>query len=196
MCRLAFAIFLTLGMLPPIALAQSESETSPQPGEIDYVAASNLVLQQFGTGFTPLKDFAPVIGDFDSDGISDIVIPARATNPLVNAVRFHYKVVDPYDTYFGFGDPKVTMEFGANDPRDKGLVLLIIHGAGEKGWHANEPKAKFVVINLPFTKVALSAVKLRKKEVAAIAAEERDTVSSLIYWDGKKYKYEPNGASN
>ena len=88
------------------------------------------------------------------------------------------------------------MEFGANDPRDKGLVLLIIHGAGEKAWRAQEPKAKFVVVNLPFTKVALSAVRLRKKEVAAIAAEERDTVSSLIYWDGKKYKYEPNGASN
>ncbi len=153
-------------------------------------------MQQFGPGFTPLRDLSAVIGDLDGDGISDIVIPARASNPLVNAIRFHYKVVDPYDTYFGFGDPKVTMQFGADDPRDKGMVLLIVHGAGEKGWRSEDPKAKFVIINLPFTKVALSAVKVHKKEVAAIAAEERDTVSSLIYWDGKKYKYEPNGAAS
>jgi len=70
-------------------------------------------------------------------------------------------------------------------------MVLVIHGSGKEGWRAEKPKAKFVIINLSFDRVTLSGASLKKKPVAAMRVEESDGVSSLIFWDGKKYKYAP-----
>jgi hypothetical protein len=77
------------------------------------------------------------------------------------------------------------------------LVMCIIHGAGPDAWRSAQPKAKFVIINLPFQRIAAKRIQLRKKKVAAIYAEETggDQMTSVIYFDGKKYKYQPMGAS-
>ena len=136
--------------------------------------------------------------DLDGDGVEDIVVVARCRNPLVDQAGYNFKVVDPYNTYFGFGDPKVTTEFASEDPEGRGVSLLIIHGAGPEAWRTETPKAKFLVINLPFKRLAVKKMKMRKKSVMAIYAEEahegQGTISAL-YWDGKKYKYQPMGIS-
>lgn len=179
-------------MLLPAAAQQEPARRAAPPD----AAMNQLVEKQFGPGYTILPAFSPMQADFDGDGVPDLALAARVGNPLTNAIEYHYKVVDPYNAFFGYGDPKVTQQFNVDDPRQKGMVVLIIHGEGAEGWHAAEPKAKFVVINLPFTRLSLSRVQVkRNKTVAAIAADEADSVSSVIYWNGKKYKYEPNGAS-
>jgi len=160
----------------------------------DSATVEKVIRDQFGKGYKLLPEYAPLVADFDGDGVEDLAVAAKAVNPLLNAVEYHYTVVDPYHSFFGYGNPKVTMEFGADDPRQQGHVILIVHGAAEGAWHAAQPKAKFVVVNLPYNKLTLSHVLLHKKPVGAVAAEEPDRVSSLIYWDGKKYKYEPMGA--
>jgi hypothetical protein len=186
-----------LVLVAPLLLAQ---QVSAAPGNTassrvpDAATVQKIIHDQFGPGFKPLPEFAPLMADFDGDGIEDVAVAAKAVNPLLNAVEYHYTVVDPYHSFFGYGNPKVTMEFGADDPRQQGHVILIVHGAAEGTWHAAQPKAKFVVVNLPYNKLTLSHVLLHKKPVGAVAAEEPDRVSSLIYWDGKKYKYEPMGA--
>ncbi len=110
----------------------------------------------------------------------------------------NYKVIDPYDAFFGYGDPKVTTKFAPEDPQRRGLALLIIHGAGADGWRTAEPKTKFIVINLPFKQLAVKKLTVRKKTVMAIYAEEAregEGTVSAIFWDGKKYKYQPLGST-
>jgi hypothetical protein len=167
---------------------------TPQTGS----AVDNAFVQkQFGTEFTVDSGYQSLAADLDADGVEDLVIVARVKNPLADQVEFNYRVLDPYNDFFGVGDPKITTQFGATDPARRGLVLCIIHGAGPDAWRATQPKAKFVIINLPFQHIAAKRIQLHKKKVAAIYAEETggDQMTSAIYFDGKKYKYQPMGAS-
>src|SRR5207247_6191564 len=66
------------------------------------------------------------------------------------------------------------------------------------GWRTAEPKTKFIVINLPFKQLAVKKLTVRKKTVMAIYAEEAregEGTVSAIFWDGKKYKYQPLGST-
>ena len=158
---------------------------------------NDFLQKQFGTEYTLDSTYQPVAVDLDGDGVEDIVIAARVKNPLADEADFNFKVLDPYDEFFGVGDPKITTQFGSTDPARRGLVLCIIHGAGSEAWRAAQPKAKFVIINLPFQRIAAKRIQMHKKKVAAIYAEETggDQMTSMIYFDGKKYKYQPMGAS-
>jgi len=160
----------------------------------DSATVEKIIRDQFGKGYKLLPGCAPLVADFDGDGVEDLAVAAKTNNPLLNAVEFHYMVIDPYHSFFGYGNAKTMMEYGADDPRLAGQVVLIIHGAGEGAWRAAQPKSKFVVVNLPYIRLSLSHVLRHKKPLAAVAAEEPDKVTSVVYWDGKKYKYEPMGA--
>jgi hypothetical protein len=89
----------------------------------------------------------------------------------------------------------LTASFGSEDLMEKNLVILIIHGSGPDAWRADTPKAKFVIINLPFKKVVVRRLQLRKKTVNAIFAEEANSSAgdSVVFWDGKQYRYQPLG---
>jgi len=133
-------------------------------------------------------------GDLDGDGVEDAVIVVRFKNPLGGQVEFNYKVVDPYYTFQGYGNPKVTVEFGTEDPRHNNMVL-VIHGAGKEGWRAETPKMKFVIINLPFDSLRVAPLMVKKKKLTAIVGEEESGGSSSVYWDGKKYKWNEGAGS-
>ena len=187
----------TLALIAPLLVAQKVPTGGVTTGSSevpDAATVQKIVHDQFGSGYKVLPEFAPLVADFDGDEIEDLAVAAKAVNPLLNAVEYHYTVIDPYHSFFGYGNPKVMMEFGADDPRQAGHVILIVHGAGAGAWHAAQPKSKFVVVNLPYNNLTLSHVMFHKKLVGAVAAEEPDRVTSVIYWDGKKYKYEPMGA--
>jgi hypothetical protein len=156
---------------------------------------SDFVHKQFGPEFTYEAKYPSMRADFNGDGIEDLAIVARAKNPMADEVEHRYKVLDPYYGFYGTGDPRITTSFGADSPEQKGLVICIIHGSGSSAWRADQPKAKFVVINLPFRDLAVKHIQLKKKVVNAIYAEVTSTVqeSSVIFFDGKKYKYQPMG---
>jgi hypothetical protein len=161
------------------------------------------VREQFGDQFTLMPEIPGMVADLDGDGVDDLVLAARAKSPMLDEGTFGFKVVDPYNDFFGYGDPHVTAGFGAGDPTRKGEVLLVIHGAGSEAWHAAKPKAKFVLINLPFKSVGMRRVMISKKPVMAIAMEEYGGLkeTSAVYWEGNRkktsgrYKYEPLGAA-
>jgi hypothetical protein len=205
--------FLAWGQAPSTAAPAAPAAASPAQMSVSELSA--LVEKQFGSGFEivteppmskiggakPLNDppehntWTPLLtGDFDGDGVEDAVIIARNKNALIGSDAYHYKVSDPYDDHFGYGTPTVTMDFNAHDPVHN-LDLLIIHGSGKDGWRAETPKAKFVIINVPFELVSVARATLKKKAVNAIRVEESDTISSLIFWDGKKYRYTPGGGT-
>ena len=102
----------------------------------------------------------------------------------------------PTTQFYGYGNTKITTQFASEDPATRGLVLLVIHGAGAEAWRAATPKAKFVIINLPFKQIAVKKLAVKKKTVMAIYAEETggDRMTSATFWDGKKYRYQPIGS--
>jgi hypothetical protein len=54
-----------------------------------------------------------------------------------------------------------------------------------------------VIINIDVKTAVLKKMKLRKKTVTAIYVEEAtgDQMTAAIFWDGRKYRYEPLGSS-
>ena len=158
---------------------------------------NDFVKKQFGAEFTLATPVEPLTGDFDGDGVPDLAFVVHTKNPLIDEAEHQYKVLDPYDEFFGIGDPKITSHFGSEDPARRGLVLCIIHGADAESMQRGEFKAKFVILNLPFKQLAVKHIQIRKKMVTAIYAEETsgDQMTSVIYFDGKKYKYQPMGSS-
>jgi hypothetical protein len=158
---------------------------------------NNFIQKQFGSTCS-LIGLEPLIADLDSDGVEDIVIPARCTNPMMDQVEDSFAVVDPYNSFFGYGNPKITTQFSSDDPHNRGYSLLVIHGTGPEGWYSATPKAKFLIVNLPFKNVVVKKLAIKKKKtIMGIFAEETggDQATSVVFWDGKKYRYQPLGAS-
>jgi hypothetical protein len=160
---------------------------------------NDFVHRAFGKEFTLIPEMGAMVGDLDGDGVEDIAIAARCKNPLLDAAEHDYTVLDPYYSFYGYGDPKLTMSFGAEEPSLRALVVLIIHGSGPDAWRAENAKSKFVIINLPYRQISVRkfTVAKKKKPVMAIFAEESNSLkeTSALYFDGKTYKYVPMGSS-
>jgi hypothetical protein len=86
---------------------------------------------------------------------------------------------------------------GRIDPRQS-HDLLVIFGAGAQAWHASTPKAKFVLINVPFDSVQLGRMLVKKKKppIFVIKAIETQLSESAVYWDAKKkhWRWEPGNS--
>lgn len=176
-----------------LLVVAASAQLPPKPAAVD----NEFVQKQFGTSCRLNPAVPPLTADLNGDGVEDIVIAARCKEPMMDAAEHRYTVLDPYNSFYGFGDPKVTTAFSTADPENRSLAVLIIHGAGADGWRAAEPKAKFLLVNLPYKQLTVKRFLMRKKTVMAIYANESsdDQMTSAIFWDGKKYKYQPIGSS-
>lgn len=185
--RVAFS-FLTISLLLTVAFAQ-QSSTEP-------FVDNDFVQKEFGSNCS-LIGLPSLKADLDGDGVEDLVIPARCTSPLMDQAENNYVVIDPYNSFFGYGNPKVTTAFVTDDPLRRGYAILVIHGSGAEAWHAATPKAKFMLVNIPFKEVMVKRLSMRKKSRMAIYVNESggDAMTSAIFWDGRKYRYEPMGSS-
>jgi len=176
-----------------LGLASSATAQQPAPAP-----DGNFVRAQFGDTCSIAPQWKPMIGDLNGDGVEDIVILARCKNPLIDQGEKNYTVIDPYDSFYGYGNPTVTTSFAPDDPKLRGIVLLVIHGAGADAWRSSAPQAKFVIINLSVKTATVKKMRVkRKKSTTAIYVEEAgaDQMTSAIFWDGRKYRYEPLGSS-
>jgi len=173
---------------PPPAHAKS-----PSPAVTD-----ELVHKQFGDNCSLLPGPPQFVADMDGDGIDDLIVAARCKNPMADKDEYSFVVADPYDSFLGYSDVKVTSTFASDEPDRRGISLLIIHGEGKDAWRAEKPKAKFLLINLPFKTLTVKRLTLKKKATLGIYMEEKgegEDTSSVIFWDGKKYKYQSLGSS-
>ncbi len=184
---------LVIGCLSLTFSVAAQPAPAQQPaGPIDDA----FVQKQFGSNCS-LIGLPPLTADLDGDGVEDAVIPAHCTSPMMNQGDNSYSVIDPYYAFFGYGNPAITTQFVTEDPQRRGYSLLIIHGSGPDAWRSSKPKAKFLVVNVPFKRVAVKKLELRKKTRMAIFVEESEGDSSVsaIFWDGRKYRYQPMGSS-
>jgi hypothetical protein len=189
----ALTAFLVAGAVGQQGLPTSPAKSSAAAPPVSIDEA--FIHKQFGEEFSLLPNSTPFVRDLDGDGIDDLVIIAKSKKPMLDAAEHSYRVVDPYYDFFGYGDPKLTASFGSEDLSEKNLVILVIHGADSDAWRSDKPKAKFVIINLPFKKVTVRRLQLRKRQVNAIFAEEASSSAgdSVVFWDGKQYRYQPLG---
>src|SRR5580692_3561453 len=166
--------------------------TTPAPAVTD-----EYVHKEFGDNCSVLAGPPQFVGDLDGDGVDDLVIAARCKNPMADQAEYGFHVTDPYDSFLGFGDVKVTSTFASDAPERKGVCLLVVHGVGPQAWRSDKPKPKFVLINLPFKTVTVKRLALKKRLVLGIYMEEQgegEATSSVVFWDGKKYHYQVLGA--
>lgn len=181
--------------------AQSRKEPPPPPAhaKAPSPAVSNeFIHQQFGENCSLIAGPPQFVADLDDDGIEDLVVAAKCKNPMADKDEYSFVVADPYDSFLGFSDVKVTSTFASDEPERRGLSLLIIHGEEKDAWRAEKPKAKYLLINLPFKTLAVKRLALKKKTILGIYMEEHgegEDTSSVVYWDGKKYKYQQLGST-
>lgn len=185
-CSVLLALSLSVLLVPALLAGQSAPK-------ID----NDFVQRAFGKDFTLIPEVGGMVGDLDGDGVEDVVIGARSKNPLLDQAEHDYTVIDPYYTFFGYGDPAITMSFVEENQLRRGVVVLIIHGAGPEAWRSATPKAKFVMINLPYVALSVRRMRFKKKTVQAIYCEEGNELreTSAVFFDGKKYRYVPMGSS-
>jgi FG-GAP repeat protein len=194
--------FLGTVLLVAACLAASAQSSQPAgqaaagaPAPLDAGQLAAMVKRQFGDTFTLPAKFPNTVmaADFDGDGVEDLAIVAHSKDPLPDSYAFKYDVADPYHAYFGFGNPRMTSSFNA-DPEHTHHILVIF-GSGKDAWRAATPKAKFVLINVPFDSVEVGRMLISKKKppIFVIKALEAQVMNSAVFWDGKKkrWRWEP-----
>ena len=167
--------------------------THPSPAVTD-----EFIHKQFGDNCSLLPGPQQFVADMDDDGIDDLVVAARCKNPMADKDEYSFVIADPYDTFLGYSDVKVTSTFASDEPDRRGICLLIIHGAEKDAWRAEKPKAKFLLINTPFKTLTVKKLTIKKKTILGIYMEEQgegENTSSVIFWDGKKYRYQALGSA-
>jgi hypothetical protein len=199
-CRKLFPLSVLAGLLvvtagSSILAAQSKKQPPPPPAHAKSpspAVTDDFVHKQFGDNCSVLAGPPQFVGDLDGDGVDDLLIAARCKNPMADKDEYSFVVADPYNSFLGFGEVKVTSTFASDEPERRGLCLLIVHGAGAAAWRAEMPKAKFLLINLPFKTLTVKKLALKKKTVLGIFMEEKgegENTSSVVFWDGKRQKY-------
>lgn len=196
-----FLLLPVLSALLLVAAAQNKKQPPPPPAHAKSpspAVTNELIHQQFGDNCSLLPGPPQFVADMDDDGVEDLVVAARCKNPMADKDEYGFVVADPYDSALGYSDVKVTSTFASDEPDRRGISLLIIHGDEKDGWRAEKPKAKFLLINLPFSTLTVKRLATKKKTILGVYMEEKgegEGTSSVVFWDGKKYKYQMLGST-
>ena len=132
-----------------------------------------------------------LLGDLDGDGTEDAVFIVTGGSPLIGAGAFNYTVLDPYDGYWSFGDPKLNTHVAQTDAGPHYYVLVVSRLAGREGQgeirvHQSAVQADCVSRR---PKWARDCLRKNKKVVAAIATVESDGQQGAVFWNGRTYKF-------
>lgn len=86
--------------------ALSASAQQSKPAAVDDA----FVQKEFGSTCKLVPGPQPMVADLDGDSVEDIVLVAHCTNPLLDQADKNFQLIDPYNTFFGYGDTRITTE--------------------------------------------------------------------------------------
>jgi hypothetical protein len=199
--RFSHLAFVLLVVAAANSFAADKKQPPPPPAHARTpvpAVTNEYVHKEFGDDCSLLAGPPQFVADIDGDGVDDLIVAARCKNPMIDSAEYGFSVTDPYNSFLGFGDVKVTSGFASDEPDRKGVCLLIVHGVGPEAWRSEKTKPKFILINLPFKALTVKRLALKKKTVIGVYMEERgegEQTASVVYWDGKKYRYQIVGAN-
>ncbi|MGA2990504.1 MAG: hypothetical protein ABSD88_08505 [Candidatus Korobacteraceae bacterium] len=168
----------------PEAKPATPAATESEAQRMELVRAT--IAREFGTHLKLAPAFPPMFGDFDGDGVEDLAVVVTG-NPAQDQAAYNYKLIDPYHSFFGYGDPKVMMTFPVNTEQQARYVAICHQ------WRTANPKLKFVIVNLEFGQIQVGSARFKKKVVSALFATDTTGLHAQIYWDGHKYRWVPVG---
>lgn len=181
LCRLAACLLLAAPLL-------AQPAASPLADPAAYLAS------QFGPSFKLDPKIPPMFGDLDGDGKQDLVLVATSPTPLLSKELFSFKVADPYDSYYGTGNPSITSQFTLHFDGSSRCLLIVFN------WREPQSNSKriskFVLINTPFETASLAKLRLKKKNIEAIEAVDRTTLHALVFWDGHRWHWSAQGMAD
>jgi len=196
--RLLLVVLMMAAASVTLPAAKKPLPPPPAPAQAPSPAVTDAYIhKEFGDNCSLLAGPPQFVGDLDGDGIDDLVVVARCKNPMADQDEYSFRVADPYDSFLGFGNVKVTSTFASDAPERRGVCLLVVHGVGPEGWRSSKPKPKFVLINLPFKNLTVKRLALKRRVALGVYMEEQgegEATSSVIFWDGKKYRYQILGS--
>lgn len=198
--RLRFLFCFLALATASVTLAADKKAPPPPPAHAKNpvpAVSDEYIHKEFGDNCAVLPGPPQFVGDLDGDGIDDLIVAARCKNPMADQAEYGFEVADPYNSFLGFGKVKVTSTFQSDAPERKGVSLLIVQGVGGEAWRSDKTKAKYLLINLPFKTLTVKRLALKKRTVLGIYMEEEgegESTSSVIFWDGKKYRYQILGS--
>jgi len=163
----------------------------PSPAAPALTDPAAYVASQFGASFKLDPKVPPMFGDLDGDGKEDLVLVGTSSTPLMSKEQFNFRVEDPYDSYFGTGDTRITSQFTLHFDGSSRCFLVVF------GWREPPSKSKqvskFVLINTPFESASIVNLRFKKKNIQAIEAVDRSTLHALVFWDGRRWRWSAQG---
>jgi len=180
-------VFAFLGALLPAVPGRLLAQAAP-PAPAEMAERVRLTVErEFGPRFKLVAKFQPMFGDFDGDGKEDLAVVVTGS-PAADQGSHNYKLIDPYDSYFGYGNVRITMTFPLH-VEGQPLYVAIAHD-----WRAAHPKAKFVIVNLPFERIEVGGAQWKKKAVSTLFTTDSTGMQAQVIWDGKKYRWQAVGS--
>src|SRR5215469_12460545 len=118
--------WFVLGAASSTVIAQSKKQPPPPPARAKSPfppVTDEFVHKQFGDNCSLLAGPPQFVADLDGDGVDDLLVAARCRNPMADQDEYGFRVADPYDSFLGFGDVKVTSTFASDEPERRGVSL-------------------------------------------------------------------------
>ena len=156
--RVSLILLFLLAFSAASATLAAKKQPPPPPAHAKApvpAVTDEYIHKEFGDNCSLLAGPPQFVGDLDGDGVDDLVVAARCKNPMADQAEYGFRVIDPYNSFLGFGIVKITSTFASDVPERKGVSLLIVHGVGPEAWRSAKQKPKFLLINLPFKRSPL-----------------------------------------